>query len=142
MFQFNRKVEYALAIVAHMTLAGREQLHSARSIAEHTRIPFDMVTKCLQRLHKRGLCQAVQGKHGGYRLTADPTELTVGGFIAAVFEPVAVADCIAKPSGSECQLLGDCQLQAPMERLNQRVTELLDSFSLADFLGLQSSQNP
>ena len=56
-------------------------LHSARSIAEATGIPFDMVTKCLQRLKAADICQASQGKQGGYRLAVTPEELSVGAVI-------------------------------------------------------------
>lgn len=134
MFQFNRKVEYGLAIIAHMARDDTRDLHSARSIAEATHIPFDMVTKCLQRLHKRGMCAAVQGKHGGYRLILDTGSVSLGQFIRAVFAPIAVADCIAKESASDCQLLPSCELRGPMQRLNEHIEALLDDLSLAEFL--------
>jgi len=87
--QFNRKVEYALAIVGYLAEADRGALHSARSVAEATHIPFDMVTKCLQRLHRQGLCAAIQGKHGGYRLEADLAAVSIGEFLDQVFHRLA-----------------------------------------------------
>ncbi|MDA3962733.1 MAG: Rrf2 family transcriptional regulator [Planctomycetota bacterium] len=134
MFQLNRKVEYALAIVAFMARRQGGELHSARSIAEATHIPFDMVTKCLQRLHKGSMCEAVQGKHGGYRLTMDLDKQSLGDFICAVFAPIAVADCIAKEGQSDCQLLCECELRDAMSKLNDRIQALLDDMSLAEFL--------
>ena len=137
--QFNRRVEYGLGIVA--TLARNPgELHSARSVSEATHIPFDMVTKCLQRMHRAGFCEAVQGKKGGYRLTCDPAKTTLGAYISAIFEPVAVAECLAK-SGSDCVLLGECDLRSPMERLNQRFEDLLNEMSLAEFLGLPATSS-
>ncbi|MHC5068778.1 MAG: RrF2 family transcriptional regulator, partial [Planctomycetota bacterium] len=94
MLQFSRRVEYALTIIAALHRNGDSGLHSARSLAEQTHIPFDMVTKCLQRMHRCGFCGAVQGKHGGYRLDTDLGTLSLGAFLRAVFEPISVADCL------------------------------------------------
>ena len=58
-------------------------LHSARSIAEATNIPFDMVTKCLQRLKTASAKQVKASK--GYRLAVAAEELSVGHLLAAVF---------------------------------------------------------
>jgi len=132
--QFNRKVEYALAIVGYLAEADRGALHSARSVAEATHIPFDMVTKCLQRLHRQGLCAAIQGKHGGYRLEADLAAVSIGEFLDQVFEPVAIAECLSKPEGADCVLVGQCDLAGPMQHLNRRILDLLHEISLAEFL--------
>lgn len=134
MLQFNRKVEYALAVVGYLATASNDSLHSARSVAEATHIPFDMVTKCLQRLHRQGFCDAVQGKHGGYRLSANMELLSVGDFLDQVFEPVAVAECLATPERSECGMLGQCDLTGPMQYLNDQIIGLLHRITLREFL--------
>ena len=84
MFQLQRRVEYVLAIIAHLVSAGMVR-RSARSISDQTSIPFDMVTKCSQRLKGAELCAAVQGKHGGYRLVVDLDQTSIGAALSAVF---------------------------------------------------------
>jgi Rrf2 family protein len=135
-FQLNRRVEYVLAIVAHLQApasTGQPVLHSARSIADATAIPFDMVTKCLQRLKAAGMCQASQGKQGGYRLAVEPADLSVGALLAAVFSPVTLAGCDA--DGQPCPLLdAGCQIHGPLRRLSERLQQNLEQMSLADLL--------
>lgn len=138
MLQFTRKVEYGLAILAYMarhTDASTEDLHSARAIAESSRIPFDMVTKCLQRMAKTGLCRAVQGKHGGYALSCDLQALTLGKFVQLFSESVAIVECLGSDTPTCAQHTGCC-LIGPMQRLNTRFLALLDGISLAEFLGV------
>ena len=108
-------------------------LYSARSIADATGIPFDMVTKCLQRLKGAGICVASQGKQGGYRLAIGPDELSVGALLAAVFSPVTLAGCDADDQG--CPLLdAGCQIHGPLQRLSQRLQASLEAMTLAELL--------
>jgi Rrf2 family transcriptional regulator, nitric oxide-sensitive transcriptional repressor len=148
MLQFTRKVEYGLAILAYMTRhpgqpgasakdgKDAEDLHSARAISEALRIPFDMVTKCLQRMAKTGLCRAMQGKHGGYALSCDLHSLSLGKFVQLFSDSVAIVECLGTDHPT-CAQHATCALVTPMQRLNARFLALLNGMSLADFLGLE-----
>ena len=143
MLQFTRKVEYGLAILAYMTRrtdgvgpVPEDILHSARSIADATRIPFDMVTKCLQRMAKTGLCRAMQGKHGGYALSCDLHALSLGKFVQLFSDSVAIVECLGSDTPTCAQHTGCC-LIGPMQRLNTRFLALLDGITLGEFLGVE-----
>jgi len=140
MLQLTRKVEYALAIIAYMHQTAPQELHSARIISMHSNIPFDMVTKCLQRMSKQGLCQAVQGKNGGYRLACDFDRVTLGEFLSDVGEPVALVECIDQ--SANCAQFGACCLVGPMRKLNRLFNDLLCSMTLSEFLNTDEEKPP
>ena len=112
MLQFNRKLEYTLAILAQLHHHKDDSLSSARQMAESTNVSYDMCTKCLQRLHKVGLCVAVQGnmaaipgnelpRHVSSRATRTPCE------------PLHLVDCLVEDD-VRCQLHQHCNIRQPI----------------------------
>lgn len=85
------------ALFAMMELAaqpGRQV--SAAEIAEKYRLSGNHLAKVLRRLGRAGLVEAARGIGGGYRLTADPEQITLLELVA-LFEPVGAGS--ADPGG-------------------------------------------
>ncbi|MBQ8285861.1 MAG: Rrf2 family transcriptional regulator, partial [Thermoguttaceae bacterium] len=60
---------------------------SARKIAEKYGLSERFLTQALQRLRRYGIVETERGSFGGFRLIADPAELTLGFVVAAVEAP-------------------------------------------------------
>ena len=60
---------------------------SARKIAEKYGLSERFLTQALQRLRRFGIVGTERGSFGGFRLIADPAELTLGFVVAAVEAP-------------------------------------------------------
>ena len=60
---------------------------SARKIAEKYGLSERFLTQALQRLRRFGIVETERGSFGGFRLIADPAELTLGFVVAAVEAP-------------------------------------------------------
>ncbi|MBR2005743.1 MAG: Rrf2 family transcriptional regulator [Thermoguttaceae bacterium] len=60
---------------------------SARKIAEKYGLSERFLTQALQRLRRFGIVATERGSFGGFRLIADPAELTLGFVVAAVEAP-------------------------------------------------------
>lgn len=76
----------------------------------------------------RGLC----GKGGGYRLARSPETITVRQVIEAVIGPINIVECVINPS--VCPRCDYCECRPVYTLINQRITEALDGFTLADLL--------
>lgn len=64
MFKINRKIEYALIALKHMSHKKPGQLTSAKEICDIYRTPFDPTSRVLQILSQNGILQAEQGARG------------------------------------------------------------------------------
>ena len=62
---------------------------SARKIAEKYGLSERFLTQILQRLRRMGIVETARGSFGGFRLTVDPAELTLGFVVAAAEAPVS-----------------------------------------------------
>jgi len=132
MLKLSKRFEYGLCIIDFLRKAEAGTLISARTISEGTGIPFDMVTKCLQSLHRFEICRAVQGKQGGYELTCDTAALDLGQMMTILADPVNIAECLEE-RGRNCAIVEQCTIKGPIEKLNLRVRQMLADITLAEF---------
>jgi len=64
--RFNKDIEYAL--IGLTAMEETTDLLSARDIADEFQIPYDLLSKILQKLVTSGVIASVKGARGGYRL--------------------------------------------------------------------------
>ncbi|MBR5242964.1 MAG: Rrf2 family transcriptional regulator [Thermoguttaceae bacterium] len=77
---------------------------SARKIAEKYGLSEPFLTQVLQRLRRFGIVETARGSFGGFRLTADPAELTLG-FVVAAAETQPPKSEKAEPQEREAENL-------------------------------------
>ena len=73
--QLKASIDYGLRAV--LFLAAQETTCSSKDIAESMSIPRDYLIQLAQLLRRGGIIEARPGKHGGYRLAGDPSEITL-----------------------------------------------------------------
>jgi Rrf2 family protein len=83
-------------------------------------------------LRAAGLLRGVSGRRGGYRLGAPATEITVGQVLQAAVGPICVVDCLADPV--ICPRSDACECRLVYGLINERINDVLDSYTLADLL--------
>ncbi len=94
-------------------------------------LPKQYLVKIFSSLARAGLVTPIRGKHGGYLLTRDPSEITLLQIIEAVEGPLALNYCQAKPP--QCQET-TCPIRPLWTDLQQFVREKLGSTTLAECL--------
>ncbi|MEF9877085.1 MAG: Rrf2 family transcriptional regulator [Gordonibacter sp.] len=73
--QFKASTDYGMRAILY--LAAQGTTCSSKDIANDMSIPRDYLIQLAQLLRNAGLIEARPGKHGGYRLAKDPSEITV-----------------------------------------------------------------
>jgi len=126
-----KQVEYALIALADMQAANPGQLFSVRELCDRHLIPFDVMSKTMQRLAKAGILRSVQGASGGYQVIQDLSTVTLLDVMEAVTRQVAAVNCL-KSCG--CSREGHCTISGPMSRLNQKMRELYDELTVAGLI--------
>lgn len=136
MLALTKKVGYGLIALTHLARQPREQLASARSIAEEFGVPASLLMNILKELSSAGYVDSVRGARGGYRLSRDPESVTLAELIGTLEGPIRVAECITAPSGSqpkaECPLSGSCPIMGPVQMVQDRIYNVMSGLTLAD----------
>jgi Rrf2 family protein len=131
-----KQVEYALMALADMQEANPGKLFSVRELCDRHNVPFDVMSKTMQRLVKASVLRSVQGANGGYQIIHDLSDVTLLDLMDAVTGGVAAVNCL-KTCG--CARSGSCTITGPMHRLNEKMRELYDSLSVTELISEESS---
>lgn len=138
MNRINRKLEYALIALKHMSAKSPGELSSAKEISEQHQCPFDATAKVMQVMASKGLLKSEQGVHGGYQIIRDLNKVSVHDLMEMIVGPVELARCLNSVEGEPpCDMVGACIIQSPMATLNSRLEQFYRSLSLADLLQIK-----
>jgi len=133
MFKINRKIEYALIALKHMSSKNPGQLTSAKEICETYKTPFDPTSRVLQIMTQREVLHAEQGAKGGYQIVKDLSKLSMRELSDMIIGPIEIANCF-HGNYSECTISSTCHIIAPMLNLNESITKLFNTIMIADLI--------
>lgn len=129
MLRLSKLTDYALLVTDY--LAKRpDRLISMSDISKETHVPPATVRKILNRLLEAGIVRSVRGINGGYQLGGSPESISIAQVIGAMEGPLAMTEC--NQLGSSCSMECHCQLKGNWIQINQWVSNLLKSMTLAD----------
>jgi FeS assembly SUF system regulator len=132
MLRITKLTDYAIVVLS--TMIGRDgnpASAAARDVAGRSHVPQPTVSKVLKLLARAGLVVSERGKHGGYRLAHNPSEITVAQIIDAVEGPIAVTECSVHSPGG-CELEGRCPMEENWIRINVAISKALGDITLSD----------
>lgn len=136
MLKVNRRVEYGLVALKHMSGRPKGRLTSVREICDTYKTPFDPLAHVLRILNVNGIVESEQGAHGGYRLLENLENISLAQFIEMIEGQLAWTECIRNEEDCKCGMLGTCNIIGPMHEFNQRLIGFLKSVTLAELLQL------
>jgi FeS assembly SUF system regulator len=131
MLKLSKLTDYATVILSYMAM-DKTRLYAALEIAEATGIAQPTVSKLLKILLKTGLLSSARGVKGGYMLAREPHRITVACVISAVEGPIGLTECSI--SHKSCEQASGCQIQGNWHLLNERISQALESVTLADLI--------
>ena len=132
MIKISRLADYAVVILE--TLARSDgSVMTASGLAMQSFLPEPTVAKILKMLAKADILISARGAHGGYRLAAAASEITVATIIAAVDGPIALTACVDGKADS-CGFEGSCRVKGRWNMVNISIRDALEGVTLADML--------
>ena len=133
MFKINRKLEYALIALKHMSHKNPGQLTSAKEICDIYKTPFDPTSRVLQIMTQGEVLQAEQGVKGGYQIIRDLNKITMKELSDMIIGPIEIANCFHR-NYSHCEISHSCLIISPMLNLNQMLNNLFSNIVIASLI--------
>lgn len=127
-----RQVEYALMALMDMHRASPGRLFAVRGLCETHGVPFDVMSKTMQRLARAKILRAVKGVRGGYQIVRDLREVTLYDLVEAIMGSVGAVSCLRK--GQDCPLKDCCRLAGAMGVLNRKLLDVYRSTTVLELL--------
>lgn len=124
---------YALRVMIDIALNGNGGYVPMKDVAARQGLSLKYLEQILPKLTRNNLVEGVQGKGGGYRLTREPSEYTIGDILRVTEKDLAPVSCLAD-GAEKCDRRGQCKTINFWEGLNNVVNEYMDGVTLEDML--------
>lgn len=135
---FSQTTEYALRAMACLALRP-DQLTSAISLADQTKVPANYLAKVLQQLAGAGLIDGRRGVGGGYKLRKPSDQINLLDVITAVAPVKRITSC---PLGLNNHGANLCPLHRKSDEAAAAVIEIYGKATLADLVNDPVSNKP
>jgi Rrf2 family nitric oxide-sensitive transcriptional repressor len=132
--RITKSEEYGLRLVIRLATDGGQL--SIRELAAEERLPEPTVAKVIGRLRQSGIVQAERGRNGGYSLTMQAEDISVGRVVEAfderMYDP-AFCDRMS-PGDDSCTHSSSCGLRPVWRGLSSVIADFLAGITVADVM--------
>jgi len=132
--------DYSMRVVLYLGCHPRnfvsvDEISRAYGISRHH------LVKVVQTLTDLGVVEAQRGRGGGMRLAKRPSEINVGWLIRRTEPHFDLVECF-DPEANTCPIAPACGLKRALHRAGQAFLDVLDEYSLDQFLKQRSDLAP
>ncbi len=135
MLRLSKKSEYALMAVKYIALQQDKNCVTAREISNNYSIPYELVSKVLQRLARFNVVVSLQGAKGGYRLSKLPSDISLIEVISAVEPNYQITSCMKENSSSDdCEHFNCCKIRNPLIKIQTEIDKIFKNMTVTEFI--------
>ncbi len=133
--KISTKGRYALRLMVDLAMAGGGQPVSLRDVAHRQQLSDKYLEQIVTPLSRAGLVRSVRGAGGGYLLTREPEQYTVGDILRPLEGDLAPVEC-ATDEGF-CERADQCVTLELWQEIHRAVAQVVDGTTLADLVERQ-----
>ena len=126
--KLSSKSRYGLNAMYHLALI--DDYVSLTELSKQTNVSQPYLEKVLGQLKKKKLIDTLRGVQGGYKLTKDPKEITIGEVLRALENDLVFSDCAR---AGKCNNLS-CPNKGVFKVIYDRLNSVLDELTLQDMI--------
>ena len=131
--KISTKGRYAVRVMLDLALNNTGECIKVKEIASRQGISEKYLEQIIAVLNKAGYVKSVRGAQGGYRLSKDPAEYTVGMILRLTEGSMAPVACL-EDGADVCERCDTCETLEVWKDIYSAVNEVIDSVTLADLL--------
>ena len=129
--RLSTKGRYGLRAVADLAVHGKNQAVSISSIAARQNLSESYLEQLISKLKKAGIVNSIRGINGGYRLSRNAGEISVGDILRALEGDLKVVDC---QDDHGCDLYDSCVTKYVWKRINDSINKVVDTMTLEEVI--------
>lgn len=140
--KLSTKGRYGVAAMYDLALHYGKGAISLKSVAQRQGISEHYLEQLMGTLRKAGYVKSVRGAQGGYALTKNPAEISVGDIIRIMEGPIAPVDCLLADDASStfCERVDICVTRGVWAKVRDSINSVIDSITLADLCKEEKEQ--
>ena len=135
MLKLSNKGLYGLKALYELALNYGGAPLNIREISRRHNLPVPFLEQVLHTLKQSGLVESRRGVNGGYILSRDPGEITLGDVVRALEGPIALCNCLQHTDSDVFNRRARrCVASHVYKELGSMVEYAFDSVTLFDFI--------
>lgn len=131
---------YALRVMIDIAEHPNEPYIPLKSIAARQGISEKYLESILKILVQEHLLEGMRGKGGGYRLTREPDQYTVGEILTLTEGSLAPVSCLAQ-GAAPCRRMSGCRTYEMWKGLDDLIEDYFGKITLADLAAPDEAGN-
>lgn len=131
--KISTKGRYALRVMLDMAWNDTGECIKVKDMATRQGVSEKYLEQIISILTKAGFLRSVRGAQGGYLLTREPKDYTVGDIIRLTEGSMAPVACL-DPGAPVCERAEDCDTLSVWQELYDAINGVIDNITLADLL--------
>ncbi|MHB8962149.1 MAG: RrF2 family transcriptional regulator [Saccharofermentanales bacterium] len=135
------KGRYALRMMIDLAENSSGQFVALKDVSLRQGISLKYLEQIVTTLGKAGMIRSLRGPFGGYMLSHDPADYTVGAIIRATEGSLAPVSCLDDEE-NECLRYSHCSTVDFWAGLYDVINQYVDSVTLADLVDNQRASRP
>src|SRR5215207_8598700 len=125
MLQVSQRTHYGLRAMTELAKAYGQGRRSLAQIAAAEHLPAGYLEQLAMPLRRAGLIDGTRGAHGGYRLSREPAQITVGDVVRALDGPVSPVECLTlEYLPGSCEREIGCLSHPVWDRVKQAIDQV------------------
>ena len=138
--KISSKGRYALRLMLDIAQHDNGTPIRIKDISLRQEISDKYLEQIISILNKAGYVRSIRGPQGGYLLTRQPEEYTVGMILRLTEGSMAPVDCVDEELG-HCPKMTECATSVVWKRLNDAISDVIDNITLQDLVDWQIVKN-
>ena len=131
---------YALRVLIDLADHNNGGFIPMKDVAARQNLSLKYLERILPTLTKAKLIEGVHGKGGGYRLTRQPDDYTVGEILRLTEGDLAPVSCLA-PGAPPCDRMNECRTIRIWREFYEMTNRYFDSIRLTDLTASDAGDN-
>jgi len=131
----SKKTKYGLKALTYIARTEGDSPVQVGTIAKSEQIPQKFLESILLTLRKSGILGSKKGKHGGYYLRKEPSEILMTEVMRVLEGPIAMVPCVSLNFYEKCDDCPDedkCSVNKLMIQVRDNTLKVFRNTTLAD----------
>ncbi len=128
--KISKQSDYALRVMFALVEHYQKGPVSIRELAQQNDIPKRFLEHILLDLKEQGWVNSLPGKYGGYVLTEDPGEISMGAVVRVFDHILSPINCVSIHDYEKCSQEAVCKFRRVFLEIRNNTAHLMDHASL------------
>lgn len=131
--KISTKGRYGLRTMLELSKNFDDTFIPLKEIAKNQGISDKYLEQIINQLNKAGFVKSERGPQGGYKLSRNPNEITVGEILRTLEGSLSPVSCV-DDNGKSCKRLDDCVTFSLWVEINNAIKNVIDNKTLYQLL--------